>query len=171
MTRDKLNGAAYDLSLFEPQKKVGSKKATENKKKKDNKIIRLDADRKAEDLRRKRNPARIVGVSLLTAVVAGVGSLIIYNNVMLNELSQKITDTQTEITHYENLQAEYQMRIDNKLTPELIQNYAESKLGMTQMKSAQKKFISLSDGDLGEVIHDDGTNTVLDSLSKIFSGS
>ena len=38
MTRDKLNGAAYDLSLFEPQKKVGSTKATETKQKKDKKM-------------------------------------------------------------------------------------------------------------------------------------
>ncbi len=171
MARDKLNGNAYDLSLFEPQKKVGGKKGLDDKRKKDNKIIRLDADKNQKLSRRKRNPLVIVGVSLAMCAAVGVGSWIVCNNVMLNELSQEITDAKTEITHYQNLQAEYQMRIDNKLTPGLIQSYAESKLGMSQVKSAQKKFISLSDGDLGEVIRDNGAGTVLDSLAKLFGGS
>lgn len=168
MARDKFNGAAYDLSLFEPQKKVEN---TQKKKKKDSNLIRLNTKKSVKALRRKRNPAMIAGIAAAMVLAAGVGSWIVCNNVMLNELSQNITDAQNSITHQNNLQEDYQARIDNHLTPSKIQEYAEKKLGMSQIKNAQKKFISLSDGDLGEVIRDDGTNTILDFLSGMFSES
>lgn len=166
MTRDKLNGAAYDLSLFEAQKKV---EGVKEKKKKDSNLIRLH--NKEKELRKKPDPAKVVILSLVTATVVAVAGWIVCNNVVLNELRQEITTAESEIVHQGTLQAEFQARIDNQLTPSRIQSYAEGKLGMAKVKTAQKKFISLSDGDVGEVIRDDGSNTVLDSLSKLFGGS
>ena len=164
MVRDKLNAAAYDLSVFEEtHKRVGK----ENKKKSN--IIKINAGKKAAGFRRKRNPVVITAVALSMAAVTAVSVWIVCNNVALNELNQEIADKREELSHQANLEDEYQMRIDSKLTSSMIEVYASEKLGMTQLKNAQKKFISLSDGDVGQVIRDDGTNTVLDSLKKIFS--
>lgn len=164
MARDKLNAAAYDLSVFEEtHKRVGK----ENKKKSN--IIKINAGKKAAGFRRKRNPVVITAVALSMAAVTAVSVWIVCNNVALNELNQEIADKREELSHQANLEDEYQMRIDSKLTSSMIEDYASEKLGMTQLKNAQKKFISLSDGDVGQVIRDDGTNTVLDSLKKIFS--
>ena len=52
-----------------------------------------------------------------------------------------------------------------------MQDYAEKNLGMTQAKNAQKKFISLSDGDYGKVIRDDGSNNILETVANAFKGS
>ncbi len=164
MVRDKLNAAAYDLSVFEEtHKRVGK----ENKKKSN--IIKINAGKKAAGFRRKRNPVVITAVALSMAAVTAVSVWIVCNNVALNELNQEIAYKREELSHQANLEDEYQMRIDSKLTSSMIEDYASEKLGMTQLKNAQKKFISLSDGDVGQVIRDDGTNTVLDSLKKIFS--
>ena len=164
MVRDKLNAAAYDLSVFEEtHKRVGK----ENKKKSN--IIKINAGKKAAGFRRKRNPVVITAVALSMAAVTTVSVWIVCNNVALNELNQEIAYKREELSHQANLEDEYQMRIDSKLTSSMIEDYASEKLGMTQLKNAQKKFISLSDGDVGQVIRDDGTNTVLDSLKKIFS--
>ena len=165
MARDKLNAAAYDLSLFEPQRKVQK----ENKKKSN--IIKINAKKNIESLRRKTNPAVIAAVSLCTAAVTAIGVWIVCNNVRINELNQEVADARAELSHQANLQDEFQLRIDNKLTSSMIEDYAQGKLGMTRVKNAQKKFVSLSDGDLGQVIRDDGTNTVLDSLKNLFGGS
>ena len=165
MARDKLNAAAYDLSLFEPQRKVQK----ENKKKSN--IIKINAKKNIESLSRKTNPAVIAAVSLCTAAVTAIGVWIVCNNVRINELNQEVADARAELSHQANLQDEFQLRIDNKLTSSMIEDYAQGKLGMTRVKNAQKKFVSLSDGDLGQVIRDDGTNTVLDSLKNLFGGS
>ena len=164
MARDKLNAAAYDLSVFEEtQKKINKK----NKKKKSN-LIKINAKKNIESLRRKTNPALIAAVSLCTAAVTAVGVWIVGNNVKLNELNQEVTDARTELSHQVNLQDEFQMRIDGKLTSSMIEDYAESKLGMSQVKNAQKKFVSLSDGDFGEVIRNDGSNTFLEWMKNMF---
>jgi len=164
MARDKLNAAAYDLSLFEPQKKADK----ENRKKKSN-IIKINAKKNIESLRRKTSPALIAAVSACMIAVTTISGLIVYNNVRINELNQEVTDARAELSHQVNLQDEFQLRIDNKLTSGMIEEYAEEKLGMTQVKNAQKKFISLSDGDLGQVIRDDGSNTLIDHMKKMFS--
>ena len=166
MARDKLNAAAYDLSLFEPQRK-----AQKESKKKKNNVIKINAKKNIESLRRKTNPAVIAAVSLCTAAVTAVGVWIVCNNVRINELNQEVADARAQLSHQANLQDEFQLRIDNKLTSSMIEDYAQGKLGMSQVKNAQKKFVSLSDGDLGQVIRDDGTNTVLDSLKKFFGES
>lgn len=166
MARDKLSAAAYDLSVFEETQRKVEK---ENKKKSN--LIKINAKKNINSLRRKTNPKMIAGVSLCMAAVTAVGVWIVCNNVMLNELNQEIADTREELSHQANLEDEYQMRIDNKLTSSMIEDYASERLGMTQLKNAQKKFVSLSDGDIGQVIRDDGTNTVLDSLKKIFEAS
>ena len=162
MARDKLNAAAYDLSLFEPQRKVQK----ENNKKSN--IIKINAKKNIESLRRKTNPAVIAAVSLCTAAVTAIGVWIVCNNVRINELNQEVADARAELSHQANLQDEFQLRIDNKLTSSMIEDYAEGKLGMSRVKNAQKKFVSLSDGDFGEVIRSDGTNTVIELMKNVF---
>ena len=164
MARDKLNAAAYDLSVFEEtQRKVNK----ENRKKKSN-LIKINAKKNIEILRRKTSPVLIAAVSLCTAAVTAVGVWIVCNNVRLNELNQEVTDARSELSHQANLQDEFQMRIDSKLTSSMIEDYAEGKLGMSRVKDAQKKFVSLSDGDFGEVIRSDGTNTVIELMKNVF---
>ena len=148
------NGAAYDLSLFEPEtkKKPAAKEKAAVTTKKDNaKIIKLDTEPTEKSQRRKRNPVRIIGISFLTIILAGVCSAIVYNNVLINEQNEQILSSNRILAEKSKLEAQYQIKIDSKLTTEIVETYAENKLGMTKAKSAQKEFVALAEGDQGKV--------------------
>ena len=169
MAVHKNNGLAYDLSLFEPEPVSKPAEEVEAVKVKNRgKVIRLEKEEFERSQRRKRNPVVILSVSMLTIIVAAVFSLIVYNNVMINELSEKIIEANGVIENQENLEAQYQLKIDRKLTDQKVQEYAEQKLGMVQANSAQKQFVSLTDGDKGEVIRGDEKQSFLDNLARVF---
>lgn len=159
---------AYDLSLFEPVTK--SEQPKNKPKKKENNVIKFEPEKITKAQRRKRNPLMILGVSLLTIVVAAVSITIVQSNVILNELNNDIIKANATISKQENLAAQYQLKVDSKLSTEVVQEYAENKLGMTQAQNAQKNFISLSEGDSAEVIRDDGTDNVLETIAEAFTG-
>ena len=169
MAVNKNNGLAYDLSLFEPEPVSKPAEEVEAVKVQNRgKVIRLEKEEFERSQRRKRNPVVILSVSMLTIIVAAVFSLIVYNNVMINELSEKIIEANGVIENQENLEAQYQLKIDRKLTDQKVQEYAEQKLGMVQANSAQKQFVSLTDGDKGEVIRGDEKQSFLDNLARVF---
>ena len=164
MARDKLNTEAYDLSLFEPQKKVNKK---ENRKEKTN-LIKINASQSLKNIRKKINVALTVRIAVCTAFATAVAAWMVCNYVSINELTQEINDAQSSLVHQSNLEAEYQLRIDSKLTQSEIQKYAEQNLGMSQVKNAQKRFISLSEGDKGEVVSDESSDNIFTTVLKAF---
>ncbi len=161
---------AYDLSLFEPSTKESKpKKNPEVQKRKDeSNLIKLHPKDITKSQRRKRNPIIIAGVSLLTIIVAVVCVTIVQSNVVLNELNDQIIEANKTITQQQNLAAQYQLKVDSRLSADVVQEYAEKHLGMTQAKNAQKKFISLSEGDEGKVIRDDGSNNAIETIAEAF---
>ena len=138
------------------------------KVKNEGKVIRLETEEFERSQRRRRNPIIILSVSLLTLAVAAVFSLIVYNNVRINELNEDIISANEVLENQQNLEAQYQLTIDRKLTDRKVQEYAEQKLGMVRANSAQKQFVSLTDGDKGEVIRGDEKQSFLDNLAKVF---
>lgn len=101
-------------------------------------------------------------------MVAVIFSMILYNYVVLNEYNDMILTANKTITDQDNLKAQYQLKIDRCLPANMVQDYAENKLNMTQANAAQKEFISLTDGDRGEVIRGDEKDSFLTGLKKIF---
>ncbi len=172
VSMNKQNTAAYDLSLFEPEsKKKNSDKEKLSENKNDSKVIKLDTDNSQKSQRRRHNPLVIMVISLLTIAVAAVSAFIVYNNVVINELNEKILSSNKIIENQTNLEAQYQLKIDSKLTSDIVQDYAENKLGMTQVQNAQKEFVELADGDQGKVVREDGKDSVFDSMGKLFNFS
>lgn len=170
MTTEK-NNEAYDLSLFEPAKKSDNLKEKEKiKRKKPNNVIKFDPENITKEQRRKRNPFIIIGVSFLTIVVASISITIVQSNVILNELNSDIIKANETIEKQENLAAQYQLRVDSKLSVDVVKDYAENQLGMVQAQNAQKKFISLSEGDVGEVIRDDKPDNIFETIARAFTG-
>lgn len=171
MSADK-NSEAYDLSLFEPDEKKSEKKDKNQKNKmKESNLIRLHPGAITKAHRRKRNPIMIVGVAMLTIIVTAVSATIVQSNVVLNELNEEILQANKTITQQNNLSAQYQLKIDSRLSGNVVQDYAEKNLGMMQATNAQKQFISLSDGDYGQVIRDDGSSNILETVANAFKGS
>jgi cell division protein FtsL len=157
---------AYDISVFEDEN-------LENQDlHKKNKVVKIPKKKIEQAKRRKRNPLKLTVSFLFSAVVVAVVGMIIYSQVQLTELNQKISEAQETL---ENSQSEYtqmQMNVDAKYTTSIIEKYAQDKLGMTKANSSQKEFVDLSSGDKAKVIEKEDKSifdTIVDWISSIWS--
>lgn len=157
---------AYDISVFEDEN-------LENQDlHKKNKVIKIPKKKIEQAKRRKRNPLKLTVSFLFSAVVVAVVGMIIYSQVQLTELNQKISEAQETL---ENSQSEYtqmQMNVDAKYTTSIIEEYAQDKLGMTKANSSQKEFVDLSSGDKAKIIEKEDKSifdTIVDWISSIWS--
>ena len=157
---------AYDISVFEDEN-------LENQDlHKKNKVVKIPKKKIEQAKRRKRNPLKLTVSFLFSAVVVAVVGMIIYSQVQLTELNQKISEAQETL---ENSQSEYtqmQMNVDAKYTTSIIEEYAQDKLGMTKANSSQKEFVDLSSGDKTKVIEKEDKSifdTIVDWISSIWS--
>ena len=157
---------AYDISVFEDDN-------LENQDlHKKNKVVKIPKKKIEQAKRRKRNPLKLTVGFLFSAVVVAVVGMIIYSQVQLTELNQKISEAQETL---ENSQSEYtqmQMNVDAKYTTSIIEEYAQDKLGMTKANSSQKEFVDLSSGDKAKVIEKEDKSifdTIVAWISSIWS--
>ena len=167
MSVGKQSGLAYDLSLFDPDPE-DIRNANNSTAPDKGKIIKIDTDHYEKPKKMERNYPRILAIGLILSISAAVGIVVLRNNVIINELNEQIHEANVLLANQENLEAQYQLRIDRKLTDEFVQQYAETKLGMTKANAAQKEFISLTDGDKGEVIRGDGKESFFSRFAKAF---
>ena len=158
---------AYDLDLLEAvEMEMSSADKKSKKKKKSGQIISISHGSSAKAQRRKRNPVMIITVGFLTLLVATVAILLVHFNAQLNEINEMINGRfRIKVRESENKQAQYKLTIESKLTDDFVKQYAETKLNMVPAKNAQKRFISLSDGDKGEVVKDKSSDNI---FMKIF---
>ena len=157
---------AYDISVFEDEN-------LENQDlHKKNKVVIIPKKKIEQAKRRKRNPLKLTVSFLFSAVVVAVVGMIIYSQVQLTELNQKISEAQETL---ENSQSEYtqmQMNVDAKYTTSIIEEYAQDKLGMTKANSSQKEFVDLSSGDKAKIVEKEDKSifdTIVDWISSIWS--
>ena len=157
---------AYDISVFEDEN-------LENQDlHKKNKVVKIPKKKFEQAKRRKRNPLKLTVGFLFSAALVAVVGMIIYSQVQLTELNQKISEAQETL---ENSQSEYtqmQMNVDAKYTTSIIEEYAQDKLGMTKANSSQKEFVDLSSGDKAKVIEKEDKSifdTIVDWISSIWS--
>ena len=157
---------AYDISVFEDEN-------LENQDlHKKNKVVKIPKKKIEQAKRRKRNPLKLTVSFLFSAVVVAVVGMIIYSQVQLTELNQKISEAQETL---ENSQSEYtqmQMNVDAKYTTSIIEEYAQDKLGMTKANSSQKEFVDLSSGDKAKVVEKEDKSifdTIVDWITSILS--
>lgn len=157
---------AYDISVFEDEN-------FENQDlHKKNKVVKIPKKKIEQAKRRKRNPLKLTVSFLFSTVVVAVVGMIIYSQVQLTELNQKISEAQETL---ENSQSEYtqmQMNVDAKYTTSIIEEYAQDKLGMTKANSSQKEFVDLSSGDKAKIVEKEDKSifdTIVDWISSIWS--
>ena len=161
--------AAYDLSLFEEDEAYVLAKAESQYN-----IIDIEQERRKRIAPgNKTNPlTAFVAVSVSALVILAV-SAIIHGQAQLTELNQQISDAQNDLTELESYYTQMEMKVENKLGPSVIEEYAKNVLGMSKTESCQKEFISLSDGDKAEVAKEKERGffeRIADGLSEIWSG-
>ena len=161
--------AAYDLTLFEEDEAQELAKAKSQR----NIVYDLEEERKKRARAKpKINPLTAFLAAAVSALVILALTAIIHGQAQLTELNQQISDAQGELTELESYYTQLEMKVENKLGPSVIEEYAKNVLGMAKTESYQKEFISLSNGDKAEVARDKEKNIfqkITDSLGEFWS--
>lgn len=157
--------AAYDLSAFD-EEKINIELTLKSQ---DNKIIELDE--KAE-VKPRLSPLSVFMTSVVSLLVLMAVVAIIHGQAQLTELNQEINDAETQLTELQSYYTQLEMKVDAKLSPSEVEDYAKNVLGMSKTESYQKEFISLSEGDKAVVVNEEEKGffqTLADAISSIWS--
>ncbi len=164
---------AYDLSLFEEDKAEEVEIRVKAQKPKKNNVIKLHSD-KEQGKRAKLHisPLTAFFSVMVTAFVVLSLVAIIHGQAQLTELNREITNAQDELTELESYYTQMEMKVEAKLSPSVVEEYASDELGMSKTETSQKEFISLSDGDKAVVVTEEEKGlweTILDALKSVWS--
>ena len=149
---------AYDFSLFEEEEVVLQDSDSQK-----NKVY----DIRTERMRRRKpriNPlTAVVGLAVSGLIIVALTS-IIHGQAQLTELNQQISDAQVELTQLQSYYTQMEMKVENKLGPSVVEEYAKNVLGMEKTQSFQKEFISLSEGDKA-VVASSGKKNIFEMIA------
>ena len=153
---------AYDFSLFEEEEEVVQHESESQK----NKVLNIRTERMHRRKMRVDPVSAIVGTAISVLVIVALTS-IIHGQAQLTELNQQISDAQVELTQMQSYYTQMEMKVENKLGPSVVEEYAKNVLGMSKVDSSRKEFISFSEGDKAVVASDDNKG-VLERLYDAF---
>lgn len=139
---------AYDFALFEPKRQQAPQP-------KNNNIIALPQEKLEQNRKAKVKPAKAVSTFLVLAVMLGIVSTMVYGQVQLTELTEKLNSATKTYNESTSLYTQLQMKSDSKLSLETVENYATLKLGLKKIDQNQVEPISLSKGDKTQVLQSD----------------
>lgn len=92
------------------------------------------------------NAAMLRGAAIF-AVVLAIVCAILYNNMILTELTSQIEDTQEQFEQLKNEDRLMQVQLEGKTSLRAVQDIAENELGMAKVESYQVQYIDLGAGD------------------------
>ena len=153
---EKDRSEAYDLSLFEPKRQELPASGKKNN------VIKLTQEQLDKSRRVKIQPLHALATFLSMAVVVGIVGSVVYGQAQLNELTDQINTAQAELSEAQSTYTQLKMKSDSRLSLDTVEEYAKDTLGMRRISQEQVVCISLSSGDKGEVLQEDGS--VLGSL-------
>ena len=153
---EKDRSEAYDLSLFEPKRQELPASGQKNN------VIKLTQEQLDKSRRVKIQPLHALATFLSIAVVVGIDGSVVYGQAQLNELTDQINTAQAELSEAQSTYTQLKMKSDSRLSLDTVEEYAKDTLGMRRISQEQGVCISLSSGDKGEVLQEDGS--VLGSL-------
>ena len=153
---EKDRSEAYDLSLFEPKRQELPASGQKNN------VIKLTQEQLDKSRRVKIQPLHALATFLSMAVVVGIVGSVVYGQAQLNELTDQINTAQAELSEAQSTYTQLKMKSDSRLSLDTVEEYAKDTLGMRRISQEQVVCISLSSGDKGEVLQEDGS--VLGSL-------
>lgn len=157
------NKEAYDISLFETEVETAEEK---------NRIKKLNQEKEEEQqelkLKRRKTQDIVKGVTVSTIVVSLIGFIIV-GQVQLTELNQQISNANEELEEKQSLYIQTQMKVESKYSSDVVEDSAQSELGMSRADSYQKEYISLDEGDKAEILQSDGTN-IFETITNTIAG-
>ena len=92
------------------------------------------------------NTVMLSGAALFV-VILGIVCAILYNNVILTELTSQIEDAEAQFELLKNEHRVMQVALEGKTSLRAVQEIAESQLGMSKIEGYQVQYIDLGEGD------------------------
>lgn len=151
---------AYDFERFEtaagsaaPQ--IPPRRTESAPEKKQPEIVRLPKKELEKSRRPKINPFKAVMMTAVFAVIAGIVSFTIYNQVQLTELTEQISQEGQSLEKAKSLEVELTMKTAEKMNRTDVEKFAREELGMAKINDSQVTYVNMVQQDKGEVLQQD----------------
>ena len=145
------NGVAYDLSRFEDRPRAVVFEKVETKK------------------QSKKTELSVKKILLVGIVIVAITFVMIYNRVMLTELTDEIAQANKTLNALQGENTLLEMEIAQKMSLDNIEEYATTQLNMGKVEQYQIESISLTQSDEITVMKDDSqTNFFSTVYARIF---
>ena len=155
------SGAAYDFSRFEAR--------TAQRPAQKQNVIKLPQ----KAARPKLNLRKIFKCLLCVAVVLGIASVLIANQIQLNELNVDLQKTQKQLGEIKSEYIQLQMEAQSMASLSSVENYARTVLGMQKIQPGQIEYVKLNNTDKVEITGHQGDENFFQKvwgfLSEILS--
>lgn len=142
---------AYDISLFEEHKPVDVKK--------DN-ILELPKNNTNLKVKSKNHIMTLIFTVLTFSLSVAIVGTMVFNQVQLTEITDKTNKITKQLEESRSEHTQLQMKVNEKLAPGMVEEYAKNKLLMEKTNPCQVEYFSLSTGDKVEVTQNTGKNVI-----------
>lgn len=142
---------AYDISLFEEHKPLDVNK---------NNVLKLPKNNVNAKLKAKNHLMTLVFTVLTFSLSVAIVGTMVFNQVQLTEITDKTNKITKQLEESRSENTQLQMKVNEKLAPGMVEEYAKSKLLMEKTSPCQVEYFSLSTGDKVEVTQSKGKNII-----------
>lgn len=97
--------------------------------------------------RNEQSKGSVLRAAAVFVMVLAIISSILYNNMLLTELTSQIETTEQQLETLKNENRLMQVELESKTSLRTVQQIAENKLGMARAEDYQIEYIDLGDGD------------------------
>ena len=157
---------AYDISLFETED-ISDEEFEEKKQRRENQQKEVDIAQQKQELK-----SRIIKLAVMSSLVIFMIVQIIVGQVRLTELNQNISNESKLLEEKKSLYIQSKMKVEAKYSSDIVEQNAQSVLGMSRADSYQKEYISLEEGDKAVVAQKEGENIfeiITQAISSLWS--
>lgn len=109
--------------------------------------VKQPPELKVVENRKKNSNPFVLRTVVVFVMVMGILAAILYNNMILTELTSEIERSEAQ---YEQLKNEYrlmQMELESQTSLRTVEEIAKNELGMSKVEDYQVQYIDLSEGD------------------------
>ncbi len=164
--------AARPIKRFDPKADTIVMPAIGNKKKIKNKIVTLfekwfPAERSGEKRTEEKKKLPVASIALIVSASVAM-TLIVSTTVMVSDARTELSDTKHEIAVLEKQRDALEEELVKRDDLEMINEYAQNKLGMIRKEFVSSSYMDISEGDSVNSEIEDGGDELATLLSAMF---
>lgn len=177
----RFSSEAYDFSLFEERETVAESASLQDAPRWDNtqpelepekeqrqesreNVVELPEKELKKNARPRLRPFQRMVATLFFGLVFTTVVTMVYNQVQLTELTDKINTTTKQLEQAESLEIQLNMAASQMMNGAAVEEYAQKELGMGKITSGQVTYVDMAADDQGTVVREASGGSWLDQL-------